>query len=229
MADIILIEGLFYAMPHQPEIYHDHPAMRGVWRLCQQLLRDHPNSYLAPLLHDDLCRNGGRTTSQTVEQVIGKAYESLHWFAKPVIESEIANRYGDRGCEAFDSIYHRDVILPLSVIYPDWRWIVVHPVTFQEQQSGMLEKLWRIIFGGLNLAHIARKRQATADVVRAEIREKFFGRFTHHWIGSDGHLCSVTQPVWRGKNVVHVGVIEHVQPHINRLSDPEAGYGMCPH
>ena len=193
-------------MPHQPEIYHDHPATRGVWHLCQQLLRDHPNSYMAPLLHDDICRNGGRTTTQTVEQVIGKSYESLPWFAKPVVESKIAERYGALGCESFDALYHRDTILMLSVTHPDWRWLVVHPVTFQDQQSGMLEKLWRIIFGGLTLAHIARKRQVSADALRAEIRDAFLGRFQHFWIGNDGQLAGVTQPIYRGKKIVHEGV-----------------------
>lgn len=203
---ITLVEGLLYLHPHQPEIVADHPAMAGVWRLCRHLLGQHQNSFLSPLLVDDLSRNGGRAPSQSIEQVIGKAYESLPWFAKPVIESDIAARYGDRGCEAFDAIYHRDIILMLSTIYPDWRWLVVHPETFQEQQSGMLEKLYRIIFGSLNLAHIARKRHLSADVVRAEIRQNFLGRFQHYWIGNDGHLCTVTQPVWREKKVVHEGV-----------------------
>ena len=206
MGGITLVEGLVYLHPHQPEIVADHPAMRGTWAACRHLLGQHPNSFLAPLLIDNLSRNGATAPVQTVEQIIGKSYESLPWFAKPVIESEIAARYGDRGCEAFDSIYHRDILLPLSISHPDWRWLVVHPVTFQGQQSGMLEKLWRIIFGGLNLAHIARKRRVTADAVRAEIRDGFLGRFQHHWIGNDGHLCAVTQPVWRGKRVVHEGV-----------------------
>lgn len=206
MPDITLIEGLAYLHPHQPEIIADHPAMRAVWATCRHLLRQNHNSFLAPLLIDDLSRVGGRAPTQTVEQIVGKPYESLPWFAKPVIESEIAARYGDRGCEVYDSIYHRDIILMVSIMHPDWRWLVVHPVTFQDQQAGMLEKLWRIIFAGLNLAHIARKRQLSADAVRAEIRDSFLGRFTHHWIGTDGHLCAVTQPVWRGKKVVHEGV-----------------------
>ncbi|MCX5906375.1 MAG: hypothetical protein NTY64_04085, partial [Deltaproteobacteria bacterium] len=54
--------------------------------------------------------------------------------------------------------------------------------------------------------HIARKGRVTADSVRSEIRDNFLGRFTHHWIGVDGHLSAVTQPVWRGKKVVHEGV-----------------------
>lgn len=208
MNQITLIEGLVYLHPHQPEIEADHPVMKGVWGTCRHLLGRNHNSFLAPLLIDDISRAGGRAPMQTVAQVVGKAYESLPWFGKPVIESEIAARYSDQGCEAFDSIYHRDMILPLSIIYPDWRWLVVHPVTFHDQQAGMMAKLLRIIWGGLNLAHIARKRQVTADTVRDEIRDGFLNRWTHYWIGPDGHLDSVTQPAWRGKRVVHEGVKE---------------------
>ena len=72
MSPITLIEGLAYLHPHQPEIVADHPAMRGVWTTCRHLLGQHQNSFLAPLLVDDISRVGSQAPIQTVEQIVGE-------------------------------------------------------------------------------------------------------------------------------------------------------------
>ena len=206
---MILVEGLCYLYPHQPEIVADHPAMKGVWRTCLQLLNNHDDSFLAPLLIDDLRRVEDAKLQRLhslLKRTIGRTYESLPWFGKPVMESSIAIQYGNLGCKLFDAIYHKEILLALAVCCQDWRWIVVHPATFQGQQSGMLEQLWKMVHGGLDFSLIAQRMCMGKEELIRKSKTEFFGRFIHHWIGDDGVLSRVTVPVWHNKKVHHTSV-----------------------
>lgn len=192
---IQIIEGLCYLHPHKREIVQDHPSMRGVWRTVFSMQKD-PTSFVAPLLVDDLEREASPTQSieSILKSTIGKKYSDLTWFADPVMESEIAQKYDAFGCKEYDALYHRDILLSVMLISADWKWIVVHPDSFTDQQSGMLEDLWHLIMpSGLKLA----------PEVRAKLRDDFLAHFKHYWIDDRGVISMVTVPRYNKKKIEH--------------------------
>jgi hypothetical protein len=127
-------------------------------------------------------------------KAIGRPYSSLPWLAESVFESTIAERYQAFGCKEYDALYHRDVMMPLTLIDPVWEWVVVHPESFKDQQAGMLGDLWKLLMpAGIRLP----------DAKRGDIRDEFLGRFTHHWVGDDGKVSLVTKPVYKNKKIIH--------------------------
>ena len=116
-------------------------------------------------------------------------------------ESDIFKQYGNLGCKTFDQIYHRDVLLPIMA-FGSWEWHVVHPGSFMGQQAGMLEGLFKLIYGNVNFNVIAKLEQVKTEDVRNRVRDEFYGHFWHHWIGADGNRTDVTNPVYEKKQVV---------------------------
>jgi hypothetical protein len=204
---LTLVEGIAYLYPHKPELVRAHPAMRGVWKRCEYLTKP-KGSFLAPLLVDDLVRDTivEQTLEEIIDQNIGRPHGELPWYGLPVKESTIAGRFGDLGCKTFDSLYHRDILLSLALQAPEWRWIVVHPLSFQDQQSGMLRELFSLIYGDLNWGVLAQKRMVKTETVRMAARSEFLAHFEHHWIHDDGQVQSKTRPIYRSGKIVHIAI-----------------------
>lgn len=192
---ITIVEGLCYLHPHKREIVETHSAMKGVWLQCLSM-SENIDHYLAPLLVDDIERE--TAPSQSVDSIllttIGKKYDDLRWFSDPIIESEIAKKYGAFGCKMYDALYHRDILLALFAKSSSWRWVVVHPESFKDQQAGMLENLWHLILPGkINMS----------EKERTDLRTRFLSRFEHYWVADDGTISGITHPAYKNKKVVH--------------------------
>ncbi len=202
---ITLIEGLCYLHPHREEIMISSPSMVGVWKECLRLINSIPGSMMAPLLVDDIMREGVMGY-QTVEEILDKSikrkYSDLTWFAKPTLEGDIQKQYGNLGCKIFDSLYHRDIVLPLSMITQNWKWISMNPESFKDQQAGMLLDLWRLIYSKINVGSLTLN-STTKEEIRDKIRLGFLGHFEHRWIGRDGLVSSITHPSYKGKKIIH--------------------------
>ena len=202
---VVIIEPIAYVFPHKKELVATSSSMKGVWSLSVHLLKKDKNSFLAPLLIDDL-RREGFITYQTIDDLLQKTldvkYSQLAWLGESVAESDIYKQYGNLGCKTFDQIYHRDVILPIMT-FDSWKWVVVHPVSFMGQQVGMLEGLFKLIFAGVSFSQIARAKCEKTEDVRNEIRTEFFDHFIHYWIDEDGSVSSITKPVYEHKGVSH--------------------------
>lgn len=201
-----IIEGICYLFPHKPELAAASLSMIGTWKHSLRLLARRKNTYLAPLLVDDLVRTK-TVAKQSVEDIlratVQRSYASLPWFGERVLESEIEKQYGNLGCKIFDSIYHRDVILSLELLSHEWTWTMVHPTLFKTQQSGMLIELWKLMAKHINMRAVANAANLPTDTVREKLRAEFLSRFEHHWIASDGTVESVTKPVYRNKKIEH--------------------------
>lgn len=206
-----LVEGLCYTHPHYPDLVASHPVMRGVWRKCVSLLGK--GVVMAPLLVDDRPQEGA-LCQQTVDDLLcattSKTFQSFPWLGSPISEAELEVRYGILGCVALDVLYHLEVLKSVSALYPEWTWTVVHPVSFQSQQADMLAGLWLKMFRASNFEVMAQSLQIKKEVLLANVRASFLGRFTHHWIGENGRVISTTQPVWKEKRVLHEPVPMHI-------------------
>ncbi len=204
-----IIEGICYLFPHKQELLATSLSMAGTWKHTLRLLARRKNTYLAPLLVDDLVRTKTLAT-QTVEGIlratVQRSSTSLPWFGEQVLESEIEKQYGNLGCKIFDSIYHRDVILSLELLSHDWTWTMVHPALFKKQQAGMLVELWKLMAKHINMRAVANTLNVSTDIVREKLRAEFLSRFEHHWIAPDGTVESVTKPVYRNKKIEHLVV-----------------------
>lgn len=202
-----LIEGLCYTHPHHPELLATHPVMRGVWRKCRSLLK--PGALMAPLLVDDRPQKG-ELCVQSVESLLRTTtccgYDSFSWLGGEISEAQLQARYGALGCVQLDVLYHLHVLWSLALIRPDWTWTVVHPLSFQDQQSGMLAELWKRLSGATDIGTMADSLKASKDALRAKLRDAFLARFSHHWVGEDGRVASLTHPVWKGGEVIHENV-----------------------
>src|SRR3989344_9278005 len=208
-----VVEPLFYQYPPAQELLAEHPVMKGVWREAVRLA--HSGAMLAPLLVDDRSRSDA-IAEQTLDHLLWVAaranYSSLPWFGPSISEAELQARYGDVGCKALDALYHLQVISEIKAVADDWEWIVVHPESFHDQQAGMLEDLWKHrIASPIDWQALARAQGRKVDVLRAEARDLLLSRFSHRWVGQDGHVIGTTRPVWRNKRVVHIGENEAVQ------------------
>ncbi len=207
-----IIEGLCYTHPHHMELVATSPVMRGVWRKCLSLVKRR-GAVMAPLFVDDRPQEG-ELCIQTVEELIlattSRSYESIPWLGSQISEAGLQAKHGALGCVKLDVLYHLHVLWSLTLLDPDWSWTVVHPVSFQNQQSEMLEELFRRTASATNLDVMANSLQTSRDEFRAQARDKFLKRFSHHWVGEDGRVGSVTQAVWRGKKVCHELVLTSV-------------------
>lgn len=206
IATISIIEGLIYLYPHKKEIFHTHPAMKGVWKTCQRLLKQKKNAVFAPLLVDDINRNGFshvQSVDDILKEGMGRKYSDLPWLGGQIMEGKFEKQYGNLGCKAFDSLYHRDVILGLSFIGSDWTWTLVNPVNFKAQQAGMLENLWGMISEYISFPALGNIYKKDSNALRSELRDAFLARFTHVWIDDNGEVESVTKPVYRQKKITH--------------------------
>jgi hypothetical protein len=199
-----IIEGLCYTHPHFPELVATSPVMRGVWRKCVSLLTH--GAVMAPLFVDDRPQVG-EICVQTVEELIftttGRNYQSFSWLGTQISEAELQDRHGALGCVKLDVLYHLHVLWSLAIVDPGWKWIVVHPFSFQTQQARMLEELWRRLAMATSLDVMAGSVKQSRDEFRAQARDKFLRRFTHYWVDESGHTTMVTQPAWRGKKIIH--------------------------
>ncbi len=205
MDGITIIEPVCYLFPHKEQLVASHPSMRGVWRTCSFLLKNHKRALLSPLLIDDLKRDGC-ICEQSIEDFMihtGKNFNSLPWFGEPILESTIEKRFGDLGCKLFDSRYHSTVLLPLSLLGNDWRWIVVHPIILQNQQSGMLSDLFKIIHQNVNFSSLGHFDYIKSELIKDNIREKFLNHFNYIWIDQEGRIDSRTHPVYKGGKIIH--------------------------
>jgi hypothetical protein len=196
---MIIVEGLCYLYPHKPELLANSSPMKGVWKYAEQLLKN-KDSLLAPLLVDDLKREG-YLTEQTIDEVLGG--RKLPMLAENVIESRIEFYYGRLGCKMFDALYHKDCLSALSLLNTEWKWIVVHPIIFKEQQSGMLLGLWKNMIDGLRFGEISNKTKVRAEDIRNYARDKFLEHFEHYWIDKDGEMVEHTKPVYQSKKIIH--------------------------
>ena len=104
----------------------------------------------------------------------------------------------------FDSLYHKDVLISLFLSDTDWEWIVIHPTLFKEQQSGMIENLWKLISDKINFNSLANKFKIRSDLLRSNTRIAFLNHFTHYWINEDGSI-EKTKPKYL-KNIIHEAV-----------------------
>lgn len=207
---VIIVEGLCYLFPHRPELVASSLVMRGVWRTCARLVKTTAGTLLAPLLADDIRRDqmlGEQTAEELLRATTGRGYESFPWFGPAMLESAIQARYGELGCKIFDSLYHRDVVSRLAPL-GDWKWVVVHPQAFHDQQAGMLLELWKLISSDFNFSAFAQQRRESADTVRERMRTEFLNRFEHHWIGDDGKVVATTRPVYGQKKITHVTIAD---------------------
>lgn len=199
-----LIEGLCYTHPHYPELVATHPVMRGVWRKCRALLTK--GVAMAPLLIDDRPQQG-ELCEQSVETLLMETtrcgYASFPWLGPEVSEAELQKRYGALGCVQLDVLYHLHVFWSLALVFPDWKWTVVHPVSFQDQQSGMLSELWKRLAGATDIGVVAGCLRASKEELRVKLRDSFLTRFSHYWVGDDGRVEAFTRPVWKGGKVSH--------------------------
>ena len=203
---IMIIEGICYLYPHKKELVATDLSMIGTWRTVLGLLNKNRNAFLAPLLVDDLKREDFivyQTVENIVEKGINKKVKDLPWFGEQILESTIERQYGNLGCKLFDSIYHKDVLFSLFSLNLDWKWVMVHPEIFKEQQSGMLLDLWGIVSKSINFNSIGNKRQKKGDDVRNEIRDDFLSRFEHYWIDESGTIKEITKPIYLQKKIVH--------------------------
>src|SRR3989338_9229650 len=202
-----LVEGLCYTHPHYPELLATHPVMRGVWRKCRALLTK--GAIMAPLLVDDRPQDG-ELCVQSVETLLTQTtncgYVSFPWLGPEVSEAGLQKRYGALGCVQLDVLYHLHVLWSLALIYPDWKWMVVHPVSFQNQQSGMLAELWKRLAGAPDVGAIAGCLGTGREELRLKLRDSFLARFSHHWVEADGRVSAVTRPVWKGGKVLHESI-----------------------
>jgi hypothetical protein len=205
---LTIIEPICYLNPHKEQLVSDHPAMIGSWRYAINISRKVRGAMLAPLLVDDIDREGS-ITSQTVDDIITAtatelSYSDLPWLGGQVIESEIEKQYGNLGCKMFDCLYHRDVLSQIALIAGDsWEWIVVHPAIFKDQQSGMLLNLWKMLEGDMNWSALSQQNMVNKDKLRAIYRDKFLSHFQHVWMDDSGEPESVTRPVFEGGKVKH--------------------------
>src|SRR3989344_4828651 len=169
-----LIEGLCYTHPNHDALVATHPVMRGVWRKCMSLLGR--GAVMAPLLVDDRPQPE-EICVQTVEELIltttSRNYQSLPWLGKQISEADLQARYGALGCVKLDVLYHLHVLWSLAIVDPDWQWVVVHPASFQDQQSKMLEELWRRLASITSLDVMAGSLKQSRDEFRAQARDKF--------------------------------------------------------
>lgn len=206
---LVVIEGLCYVHPHYPELVATHPVMRTLWRMCAASCKRIPGAVMAPLLVDDrpnpqaLCM---QSSQELILAATGREYASFPWLAPEVSEAELETRYGTLGCSALDALYHIEVLSSLSLLAPEWEWLVIHPFAFQEQQSEMLLELWKRLAAQVDFGKLAGAVRENKDVLRARMRAEFFARFEHVWIGDDDRTFFVTKPVWKEQRVVHEGV-----------------------
>lgn len=200
-----LIEGLCYTHPHHAELVAGHPVMCGVWRKCVSLVKEQ-GAMMAPMLVDDRPQ-AGEICEQSVETLLmtttGKGESSFPWLGPQISEAQLQSRYGTLGCVKLDVLYHLHVLWSVSILEPNWKWTVVHPVSFQDQQAGMLAELWLELSRASNLGVMAQSLQVKKEIFLAEARESVLGRFSHHWVGETGRVVSTTRPVWRGKKILH--------------------------
>ena len=202
-----IIEGLIYLYPHKKEIFHTHPAMKGTWRCVQKLLKQKKNSILAPLLVDDINRNGF-SHIQSVDDILmegmNRKYSDLPWLGGQIMESKFEKQYGNLGCKAFDSLYHRDVILGLILLDTDWTWTLVNPVNFKAQQAGMIENLWGMVSEYISFNELGSLQRRKGEEVRKDLRSNFLSHFNHYWIDDNGEIESITKPLYTNKKIHHV-------------------------
>lgn len=201
-----IIEGLIYLYPHKKEIFHTHPAMKGTWRCVQKLLKQKKNSILAPLLVDDINRNGFshvQSVDDILKEGMGRKYSDLPWLGGQIMESKFEKQYGNLGCKAFDSLYHKDAIFGLILLNQDWHWTLVNPVNFKAQQAGMIENLWGMVSEYISFPALGSLQKKDGQKVREELRSDFISHFTHYWIDDTGEVESITQPVYANKKVSH--------------------------
>lgn len=203
-APLQIVEGLCYVHPHQRELVACHPVMRGVWHKCVSLLKN--GTAMAPLLVDDRPQEGVICT-QSVEHLIwtttNRKYNSLPWLGERVSEASLEARYGLLGCETLDAIYHLEVLGHLSLLMQEWRWIVVHPLSFQKQQCGMLDEFLRRLGINIKIEVVAERLRKSRDTLWTEMRQSILDRFRHYWIGEDGRVCATTHPKYLRKKIVH--------------------------
>ncbi len=201
-----VIEALFYSNPHKTCLCAQSPVMKSIWRKCAGLTRG-KGSIMAPLLVDDRPQERGLCV-QTVDDVIrtttGRTYESFRWFRGQVSEIALEERHGKIGCTSLDAYYHLEVIGSLSTLFPEWKWIVVHPDAFKDQQAGMLAEVWQFI--APDFSPVAEVLSQKKETLHASLREAFFNRFRHLWVSDDGRIQECTRPVYKGGAVIHVQV-----------------------
>lgn len=202
---LILIEGLCYTHPHHPELVASNSTMRGVWRKCVSLTKE-KGAVMAPLFIDDRPQEGElciQTVNDLLQTTTGKPYESFHWLGDPLSEAELQAKHGALGCVQLDVLYHLHVLWSLALVDPDWKWIVVHPLDFKEQQAGMLTELWKRISSVIDISIMADRSRIKKEDLQSQLRKSLLNRFSHYWVDENGEVVQHTYPVYADKQVWH--------------------------
>jgi hypothetical protein len=205
---IRIIEPVVYLYPHKEELLHSHAASKAMWRSCIKMLKD-KDSYLSPILIDDLKREGYirfQSLDEILERTVNKKFSDLPWFGEMVLESSIKYQYGNLGCKLFDALYHKDIICSLFIMGQEWEWVVIHPEIFKKQQSGMILNLWKMFSDKIKFESIGNKSQIKVEDVRIRTRTEFLNRFTHYWIDNNGNISEITKPIYSKKQIIHEAI-----------------------
>lgn len=209
MKKVNIIEPICYLYPHKDEIVASHPSMIGTWKVSRDLLKEKENSFFAPLLVDDIKREGMicyQSVCDILKITLNKKYQDFNWIGKQISEGDIQHQYGNLGCKVFDSIYHWNVINSLYISQLDWSWTLVNPISFKKQQSGMILDLWNRMSKNISFESIGNVFKEESFSLRKKCKDEFLNRFTHYWIDENGQIEDITKPVYSSKKIVHKSI-----------------------
>ncbi len=211
----VILEGPpLYLWPHPdlPTQTWHHPSVRNGWRIVDTLEGVIPHDVLHHMvLIDDFNNIEGEVTEEIIAERLAALRETVNEIGSSSVfsdrpfqvrrhrESDFVRDDRESTCSYLDAGFQRQKLLlqhkaaeEQGVSLSETLSIVIHPHTFQRQQSAMLGHL----LGEM-------KRPPFDSIPKKDRRRYIEDTYRHVWLDDGGRVDSVTRPIWEGNKFVH--------------------------